>query len=259
MDLATLVGIGAGFLLIGIAIFSKPGGMFFINPGALLIVVGGVVSATLVNFPLKDVLGSIKVAKNAFLHKTQRVNTLIEKLVELSRKARVEGLLSLEKDIAAINDDFIKKGLQLMVDGTETDILRDVLTTELTCLEDRHKLGQDIFKAMGIYAPAFGMAGTLIGLIQMLQQLQDPTKIGAGMATALVTTFYGVLLANLVFLPIAGKLKARSSQEVIVRELTIEGICAIQAGDNPRLLKDKLVTFLAPNMRQGVRDQREGG
>ena len=257
MDLATLIGILAGFILIGQAIVSAPGASFFFNPSALLIVCGGVISATLVNFPLKDVRGSIKVARNAFLHKAMPVNGLIEKLVELSRKARVEGLLSLEKDISAMDDEFIKKGLELMVDGTETDVLREVLATELTCLEDRHSTGQDIFRAMGAYAPAFGMAGTLIGLIQMLQQLQDPTQIGSGMAVALVTTFYGVLLANLVFLPIAGKLKTRSNQEVILKELAIEGICSIQAGDNPRLLRDKLVTFLAPNMRKGVQETSE--
>lgn len=256
MDLATLVGIIAGFTLIGTAIFMKPGAGFFFRIDAMLIVMGGVFSATLVNFPLKDVLGSIKVAKNAFLHRALSANSLIEKLVELSRKARVEGILSLERDIAAMDDEFIKKGLQLMVDGTEPEILRDVLTTELTCLEDRHRLGQDIFKAMGTYSPAFGMAGTLIGLIQMLQQLQDPTKIGAGMAVAMVTTFYGVFLANMLFLPLAGKLKLRSDQEVVSKELAIEGICAIQSGDNPRLLRDKLVTFLAPEHREAVQETK---
>jgi len=254
MDLSTIVGIIIGFGLIGVSIFMKPGASFFFRIDAFMIVMGGVFAATLINFPLKDVMGSIKVAKNAFLQKAVQVNSLIENLVELSRKARVEGLLSLEKDIAAIDDVFIKKGLQLMVDGTETDILRDVMATELSCLEDRHALGQDIFKAMGAYSPAFGMAGTLIGLIQMLQQLQDPTKIGAGMAVAMVTTFYGVFLANMLFLPIAGKLKTRTNQEIILKELAIEGICSIQSGDNPRLLRDKLVTFLAPNVREGIKE-----
>jgi len=254
MDLSTIVGIIIGFGLIGASIFMKPGASFFFRIDAFMIVMGGVFAATLINFPLKDVMGSIKVAKNAFLQKAVQVNSLIENLVELSRKARVEGLLSLEKDIAAIDDVFIKKGLQLMVDGTETEILRDVMATELSCLEDRHALGQDIFKAMGAYSPAFGMAGTLIGLIQMLQQLQDPTKIGAGMAVAMVTTFYGVFLANMLFLPIAGKLKTRTNQEIILKELAIEGICSIQSGDNPRLLRDKLVTFLAPNVREGIKE-----
>ena len=254
MDRSTIIGIIAGFGLIGVSIFMKPGAGFFFRIDAFIIVMGGVFSATLINFPLKDVLGSIKVAKNAFLHQAIPINSLIENLVELSRKARVEGLLSLEKDIAEIDDVFIKKGLQLMVDGTETDVLRNVLTTELSCLEDRHALGRDIFKAMGAYSPAFGMAGTLIGLIQMLQQLQDPTKIGAGMAVAMVTTFYGVFLANMLFLPIAGKLKTRSDQEITTKDLAIEGICSIQAGDNPRLLRDKLVTFLAPNLRGAIKE-----
>ncbi len=257
MDLATIIGMALGFTTMGVAIFMKPGASFFFRMDAFLIVFGGVVAATFVAFPMKDLKGAMKVVKNVFLHKVIPVNTLIEKLVELSRKARVEGLLSLEKDIAAIDDAFIKKGLQLMVDGTETDVLRDVMTTELACLEDRHSLGQSIFKTMGTYAPAFGMAGTLIGLIQMLQQLQDPTKIGGGMAVAMVTTFYGVFFANMIFLPIAGKLKTRTEQEVTTKELAIEGICAIQAGDNPRLLRDKLVTFLAPHLRKGVQDQQE--
>ena len=237
----------------------KPGGEFFFKLDAFLIVFGGVVSATLINYPLKDVLGSIKVAKNAVMNKELKIDALIEKIVDMSRRARVEGLLSLEKDISSMNDSFIEKGLQLMVDGTDPQALRNLLGTELACLEERHTLGQDIFKAMGTYAPAFGMAGTLIGLIQMLQQLQDPTKIGAGMAVAMVTTFYGVLLANLVFLPIAGKLKQRTKQEILTKELVIEGICSIQSGDNPRLLRDKLVTFVAPNIRGQIAENSESG
>lgn len=259
MDLSTVIGIFSGFFLIGLAIFMKPGAGFFFKPDAFLIVVGGIVSATLINFPLKDVLGSIKVAKNAFRQTIQPVHAIIERMVLLSKKARVEGLLSLEKDLAGMDDEFMKKGLQLMVDGTETDVLRNIMTTELMYLEDRHAMGQDIFKAMGTYAPAFGMAGTLIGLIQMLQQLQDPSKIGAGMAVAMVTTFYGVILANLIFIPIAGKLKQRSQEEVLGRELVVEAVCAIQAGDNPRLLRDKLVTFIAPSSRQAITDGSEAG
>ena len=249
MDLATILGLIAGFGILGAAIAMKPGAIFFINVPSLLIVVGGTFSAGLINFPLSEFLGAIKVAKNAFLYKQIQVNEIIEKMVELARKARVEGLLSLEKEINDINDEFIKKGLQMMVDGTESDILRDVLTTELSCLEDRHETGQEIFKALGSFAPAMGMAGTLIGLIQMLQQLSDPSQIGSGMATAMITTFYGVLMANLMFLPIAGKLKLRTKQEILIKQLVIEAISSIQAGDNPRLLRDKLVTFIAPKHR----------
>ena len=247
----------AGVGLIGVSILTREGAMIFVDLQSALIVIGGTVSATLVNFPLRDVLSVFRVVKNVFLHKVQSVDNLIEKLVQLSRKARVEGLLSLEKDIAALDDEFVKKGLQLMVDGTETGMLRDILTTELSCLEERHTLGQAIFKAMGAYFPAFGMAGTLIGLIQMLSKLNDPTKIGAGMATALVTTFYGVLGANLLCLPMAGKLKTRSRQEILNKELVIEGICSIQAGDNPRLLRDKLVMFVAPDVRKEAEKRLE--
>lgn len=249
MDLATVFGMLIGLTTLGVAMFMKPGAAFFFKIDAFLIVAGGTLAATLAQFPLKDFLGVMNVARNAFFHKARSVDSLIEQLVSLSRRARVEGLLSLEKDIAEIDDPFIKKGLQLMVDGTETGVLRDILSIELEALEARHTMGQEVFKAMGAYAPAFGMAGTLIGLIQMLQALSDPSKIGSGMAVAMVTTFYGVLFANMFFLPIAGKLKERSRVELQTKTLAIEGICAIQAGDNPRLLRDKLLTFLAPKDR----------
>ena len=257
LDLATIVGIFAGLSFIGVAIAMKPGALFFINAGGAMIVFGGVISATLVNFPLKDFLSVFSIVRNAFRYKAQSVSDLIDQIVEMSRKSRVEGLLSIEKDIDQFGDDFMKKGIQLMVDGTETDILKDILGIEVSYLEDRHAMGQDILKAMGAYAPAFGMVGTLIGLIQMLQQLSDPTQIGAGMAVAMVTTFYGVLLANLFFLPIAGKLKRRSKQEILIKELLIEGICSIQEGENPRILRDKLVMFLAPSHRLGLEKPEE--
>jgi len=249
MDLATVIGLVAGFGVVGAAIAMKPGAMFFLNVPSMLIVMGGTFSAGMINFPLAQFLGGMRVARNAFFHTPIKVNDIIEKMVELSRKARVEGLLSLEHEINVIDDEFIQKGLQMMVDGTESHILRDVLTTELSCLEERHETGQQIFKSLGAFAPAMGMAGTLIGLIQMLQQLSDPSQIGSGMATAMVTTFYGVILANLVFLPFAGKLKQRTKQEVLVKQLVIEAIGSIQSGDNPRLLRDKLVTFIAPEKR----------
>jgi len=249
MDIATIIGILSGLSLLGLTIFSQEGWGFFFNGGAALIVFGGTIASTLVNFPLSDVLGVMKTASKAFLYKVRPVGQTIELLVSLGRQARTEGFLTLEQRIKEIDDEFLKKGVQLMIDGVEPELLQDLLNTELYYLEERHSLGQQIFKAMGAYAPAFGMAGTLIGLIQMLQKLNDPTKIGVGMAVALVTTFYGVILANLVFLPIAGKLKTRSQQEKLSKELTIVGITSIQAGDNPRFLRDKLTTFLAPAKR----------
>lgn len=258
MDLATIIGIIAGFLTLIVPIITAPGAGLFLNIPSLVIVLGGTLASTLMTFPVKDFIGSINVARKAFFHSAEPVHGVIGKMVELSRKARVEGLLALEKDINSINDEFVKKGLQLMVDGTETEVLRDILTQELQCLEDRHEIGQGLFKTMGANAPAFGMAGTLIGLIQMLSQLEDPSKIGAGMATALITTLYGVIFANLIFLPIAGKLKLRSQSEVTTKELTIEGICSIQAGDNPRLLRDKLVTYISPSLREATNELVEG-
>ena len=249
MDLATIIGVFSGFALLLAAIFMKPGAMFFFKIDAFIIVFGGTMAATLAQFPLKTFLNAINVSMKALFHKQVSIPELIDKLVELARKARVEGLLSLEKDIQEIDDAFIQKGLQLMVDGTEAEELEDVLSTELNCIVERHDEGQKIFKAMTEYSPAFGMAGTLIGLIQMLQQLQDPSKIGAGMAVALVTTFYGVVFANLIYSPIAGKLALRSDNEILMKEMVIKGVTAIQAGDNPRMLRDKLMTYLAPKHR----------
>jgi len=252
MDFGTVIGIITGLGLIGLSIFSQDGWSFFFNANAALIVLGGTAAATLVNFPLPDVVGVLRTAKKAFLHKIEPVQNTLDFLVSVGRQARSEGLLALEQRLQGIEDDFLKKGIELLIDGVDPNMLQELLQTELYYLEDRHTLGQQIFRAMGAYAPAFGMVGTLVGLIQMLQKLNDPTKIGVGMAVALVTTFYGVILANLVFLPIAGKLKTRSSQEMLSKELTIVGITSIQAGDNPRLLRDKLTLFLAPRERQHV-------
>ena len=171
-------------------------------------------------------------------------------MVELAEQARREGILAIERHIDNIDDDFMKSGIQLAVDGSEPEVMRNIMENELNNLQNRHKLGQAIFTAMGMYAPAFGMIGTLIGLIKMLRTLDDPTQIGAGMAVALVTTFYGAVFANLIFLPIAGKLRTRSEKEVLERELIIEGILAIQSGDNPRIIRGKLLTFLAPSARK---------
>ena len=250
MDIATIFGIGVGLLMITLVAFSGGGGSTFIHIPSLMIVIGGCLAATCVNFPLKDVIGVMKVVQKAFLGKEPNPEGLIDKMVELAEQARREGILAIERHIDEIDDKFMKNGIQLAVDGSEPEVMRNIMENELYNLQNRHKLGQAIFSAMGMYAPAFGMIGTLIGLIKMLRTLDDPTQIGAGMAVALVTTFYGAVFANLIFLPIAGKLRTRSEKEVLERELIIEGILAIQSGDNPRIIRGKLLTFLAPSARK---------
>ncbi len=249
MDKSTVIGIVSGFLLILVSIFMSPGWIFFFNLPSALIVIGGTVASTLICFPLTDMSKLIKVVKNAFTVKIDTVQETIEFWYVLSRKARKDGLLALEEDIYATNDGFTRKGIQLMVDGIKKEVINEILLMELSYIEERHTIGQKILRVMGTYSPAFGMIGTLIGLIQMLQSLKDPSGIGAGMATALVTTLYGSILANLVFLPMATKLERRSQQEIQIKQLVINAIYSIQAGDNPRLLNEKLLSILSPSLR----------
>ena len=249
MDLATLIGILASFGLIGFAILSGEGAGTFMNVPSIVIVFGGTVGATLVCFPLKTVLGAMRVLRKTLFYKDLGNDSIINTLEELAKKARKEGLLSLQSAEDDIDDDFYKAGLQLVVDGQEADTIEAILSTEIDYVGARHGIGQELFKAMGTYAPAFGMIGTIIGLIQMLQSMSDPSTIGPSMAVALVTTFYGALLSNVIFLPLVTKLAHRSAEEMETKALIMEGLLSIHAGDNPRILVQKLNGFVAPSQR----------
>jgi len=255
MDITTLLGIVSGVGLVFIAIFRGGGITIFINVPSLMITVGGTIGSTLINFPLSKVMSVMKMVKKAFVYKQPPPDEVIKMLVDFARIARRDGILALEDKLVTLNDPFLRKGVQLAIDGTPPETIRDILNIDLDFLESRHKLGQSIFTAMGNYAPAFGMIGTLIGLIQMLRSLDDPSKIGQGMATALITTFYGSLMANLLFLPIAGKLKVRSEEEILAKQLIIEGIMSIQSGDNPRIVEEKLKAFIAPKLRGKIKTE----
>jgi len=258
MDLATVAGIILGFTLIVGAIMLDGGIVFFIDVESLMIVGGGTLAATLISFPLGKVLGVAKVLRNAFLSRTTSAMEAIRQLVQFAEKARRDGILSLETLVSEVDDEFLRSGIRLAVDGVEPDLIKDILNTELAFIEERHRTGQSIFITMGTAAPAFGMIGTLIGLVLMLQTLSDPSSIGPGMAMALLTTLYGALAANVVFLPIAEKLRNRTNEEILIKELTIEGIMSIQSGDNPRIVQQKLLAFLAPKARlQGVTAEKE--
>jgi chemotaxis protein MotA len=195
------------------------------------------------------VLSVFKVAKNVFLHRSQIPGKLIPLIAGFAKKARQEGILSFESQLNDIEDPFLVKGIQMAIDGMESSSIEDVMTTEIQYLDARHRLGSEIFTTMGTFAPAVGMLGTIIGLVQMLMQMEDPSQIGAPMAVALLTTFYGTLLANLLFLPVAGKLKTRSKQEILVKEMVLEGVISIQSGDNHRIVEQKLKAFIAPKAR----------
>ncbi len=257
MDIATIIGIVAAFGLVGFAIFNGSGGLgAFVDASSLAIVFGGTAGAVLIAFPLKQVIGAFSVVKKAFLHRPADPAGLIESLSSLANKARREGILALEAAIDDASDEFLKQGIQLTVDGQDPTAIEAILTTEIESLQDRHKTGADLFATAGAFAPALGLIGTLIGLVQMLLNMNDPNAIGPAMAVALLTTFYGAMMANLVFNPIAGKLRTRSQEEVLLRQLILEGVLAITAGDNPRVVEQKLNAFLAPRIRQ--RDEDKG-
>jgi chemotaxis protein MotA len=254
LDLATLIGlIGAfGIVLVSILIGGSAG--TFINTPSLLLVLGGTVLVTMMKFSLRKFLGATTIAVKAFLHKPSSPEQLIENAVELAKSARQGGLLALED--AEVRDDFMKSGLGLLIDGHPADVVRSMLTKDLHQTLQRHSDGQDIFKAIGDVGPAMGMIGTLIGLVQMLANMDDPKLIGPAMAIALLTTLYGAILANMVALPIADKLALRSREENIRKSLVIDALLSIQSGQNPRVIENMLETYLPRSKRQP--DELEG-
>ncbi|OPX25847.1 MAG: motility protein A [Candidatus Latescibacterota bacterium] len=251
MDIATIAGAFAGIGLIVLAILQNDGSLvIFMDSSSAMIVLGGTIAATLINFPLASVMGVISVIKKTILHKEMDPGIVISTMVEFAEVARKEGILSLEQKVDDLNDDFAKTGIRLAVDGTEPEAIQEIMELELENLEERHRQGQKILVSMGTSAPAFGMIGTLIGLVKMLMNMNDPSSIGPAMSVALLTTFYGAFIANLLFIPLAGKLKTRSEAEVLIKRLILEGIMAIQSGENPRMVEQKLGVFIAPRKRK---------
>ncbi|HOM03185.1 MAG TPA: motility protein A [Acetivibrio sp.] len=249
MDIATLLGIILGFgftiwsILYGGSIWS------FWDVPSVIIVIGGGLCATLVSCKITEFAKIMKVVVKVLGGKEPRPQDTIRLLVELSLKARREGLLSLESEQENIDNDFLKQSLQLVVDGVEPEVIVDTMDLELENMKARHDKGAGLFKTMAAQFPAWGMIGTLIGLIQLLESLDDPSKIGSAMAVALVTTFYGSILANLICNPIASKLNQKSKEEIQEKKMIIEGVLSIQAGENPRILEHKLKTFLSPKQK----------
>ncbi len=249
MDVATIVGIIISFALMVGAITMGGSMLLFVDVPSVLIVGGGTLGAAMINYPLPDILKVVKVVRNAFFHKPVTSTEVIANFVNLASIARREGILALETTTNEMKDEFMKKGMMLSVDGLEPSAIKDILDTEIIAIQERHKLGAEIFTSLGTFAPALGMIGTLIGLVQMLKTMDDPSTIGPAMAVALLTTFYGAILANILFLPIAGKLKNRSGAEVLVKELITEGIISIAKGENPRVIEQKLNAYLPPQLR----------
>ncbi len=255
MDIATIVGIILGFSVIFTAIIGGSGGSWqiFVNFPSLAITMGGMLCATLIHFSLPQVLRIFAVVKKTIFMKIPSSSELIQKMVNFSAINRRDGALALEQEVQKVDDLFFVKGLQMLVDGQEPDSIRQLLSMEIEYLEERHNNGKKILEFMGAAAPAFGMIGTLIGLVQMLTSMTDPSTIGMGMATALLTTFYGAFAANLIFIPLAGKLGIYSIAERTAKEMILEGICAIAQGENPKGVREKLHAFVSQNRRQEVK------
>ncbi len=253
MDIATIVGLilGFGLILVSIAIGGSGLGVFIDTP-SMLIVFGGSIAALLINFPLSSCLSTLSVIKKAFLFKLPESQQVILTFKELATVVRKDGMLALEQELEKIDDSFMKRGLEIVISGATESQIRGVLETELSAIEARHASGKQLVDSTGAAAPAFGMIGTLIGLVQMLQSLDDPSKIGGGMAVALLTTLYGAVIANVVCLPLAGKLETRSKEEVRIRELMITGLVGLAEGLAPRAIEDNLVAYLSPKTRQQV-------
>ena len=250
MDLATVIGVLSGFGLIILAIIIGGGGAAFVNIPAMMITMGGTAAATLISFPLATVLQTFKVVRTTIVFSLPTENDIIKNILRFNEIYLKGGGKALEEEIDKVEYPFLSKGLDLLVSGTKVQKVNQVLQADIKNLSERHKTGQNIMLAMGTFAPAFGMIGTLIGLIQMLRQLEDPSKIGAGMAVALVTTFYGALLANLLFLPLATKLKERSNQEKNLRNLIKNGIVSIGMREGRRFVTDHMATFLTQSERE---------
>lgn len=252
MDLSTVIGLIAGATLLLVSILLGGSIGLYIDIPSIVMVVGGMTCATLISYPLADVLGVFRTLRKAFVHKEATPEEIIAKLVSFATIARREGILALEGQAASAGDPFLVKSIQMAIDGTSPELIKDILATELAFMEERHGTGHGILGALGTYAPAFGMIGTLVGLVAMLANLSDPSSLGAGMAIALITTLYGAVLANMVFLPLQGKLKVRTARELLLKQIVIEGILAIQSGDNPRVVEQKLKSFISPAMRESL-------
>ncbi len=252
MDLATLVGLvgGVGAIGYGVWLRSQAGEVYpFLDAPSLLIVLGGTFCAVLVGTPLRELLRAWRVALRAFFHRRESPVELIERLARFAEHARRDGILAIESLVTEDDDPFLAEGVDLAVDGNDAELIEQIMSAELRRVEDRHTAGRRTFELCARYAPAWGMVGTLLGLILMLGHLNEPAKIGPGMSLALITTLYGLVFAHLFFGPIANKLARRSEEELALKEITMRGICSIQSGDNPRILRSRLFALLPPRMR----------
>ncbi|MEM6749883.1 MAG: MotA/TolQ/ExbB proton channel family protein [Planctomycetota bacterium] len=249
MDLGILFGIVGTWLLIAATLLLGGKLIVYVDVPSLVLVVGASVTVLFFCYPVRNITKLPSVLKRAFFAKSQPIEQLIEDMVGYAEIARRDGILSLENTMKDVKDPFIVQGIQMAVDGTDPELIEQVLESDLDNVVDRHDSSRGMLDAVGKYAPAMGMIGTLIGLVAMLSDLSDPTSIGAGLAVALLTTLYGSVVANALALPMADRLARRSSEEVLYKTIIIKGVMSIQSGDNPRIVEQKLRTFLPPGQR----------
>jgi len=252
VEKGSVIGILAGvtFILLSIIIAAGVAGVsWFYDAPSIMITVGGSISATMISYPLDQFMAGIKTIKYIFKESQFSPQEVIDVIIDLANVARKDGLLALEDKASQTEDEFLKKGILLLVDGTHPDLVRGIIETELIFLEQRHKDSQAVWEQIGSMGPAWGMIGTLVGLVILLKNLDDPSTIGPSMAVALLTTFYGSVIANLIAIPTTTKLKCRSAQEILMKQIMIEGLLSILAGENPRIIEEKLKAFLAPALR----------
>ena len=267
MDFGTILGLVAGVGIILLGILRQDGDVaWFWSLNSFIIVLGGTIAASMVNYPIKNILGLFSVVKNVFSSDENDYQGIIEEIVEKGEKARKNGVLSLEADLKSIESTFLRNGIELAINERDPARLRNYLNLELSNIQKRHKMGQEIFFYLGSYAPAFGMLGTVMGLIVMMNNFsggnsadvssidfdvaQKFAQLLGGMGLALITTFYGVLLSNLVFLPIGGKLTRKSQEEMMLKSIVVEGIISIHSKEHPILMREKLMTFVPQSSRQ---------
>ena len=263
MDIATIIGIVAGFafiiISIGLGADGFPGIKYFLDAPSAMITFGGAFAAIFASYDIADFMSGLKSIKIAFKKPAIDSGMIIQKIIDLSNVARKEGLLSLEEAAGELDDAFLQKGIMLIVDGTDPELVRGIMETELVSIDTRHRGNIGFWDNLGGMGPAWGMIGTLIGLVMMLYHMDDVSSLGPNMAVALITTFYGSVLANWICAPIGTKLKAINDGEMHVKEIIVEGLLSIQAGENPRVIEEKLKSFLSPNVRDSIGKPAEGG
>jgi chemotaxis protein MotA len=253
MDVGTIIGLILGFGVITYSILMGGSLMIFVDIPSVFIVIGGMLCAVMIHFSLPQFFGVFSIVKKTFLTKVPSPSELIQQMVNFATISRREGALALEEQLRKMENPFLIKSLQMLVDGREEGHIREMLELEIQYLQERHGQGKKILEFMSSSAPAMGMIGTLIGLVQMLRNMSSPDSIGAGMAVALITTFYGAILSNLMFTPLAGKLGIYSKAETLAMEMTVAGICSISRGENPTMVREKMQTFISAGRRQEVK------